>query len=298
MAIQDINQRQHLIIRRLKRKPSSFNELQEYMEQESEIRGYDLTMSIRTFKRDRDSILSTYGIEIIYNHSLKEYIIDDSFSADVDERIMEAFDLIDTFKINQDLSKFVRFEKRKAIGSEHMLGILHAIKNRLLLHFGYHKYAEVQQSSRAVHPYLLKEFKNRWYLLAKDIKDQKMKTFALDRITYIDIKQTGFIPDNEFNADTFFQNSFGIERNTNDVLSDVILSFTPFQGKYLKSMPLHHTQEIMLDNEQELRIKLKIYLTHDFLLELLSLGANVRVIAPNILIDQLKEHYTKALNQY
>ncbi len=298
MAIQEINQRQHLIIRRLKRNPCTFEELQDYLKQESEIRGDDLTMSIRTFKRDRENIFITYGIDIEYDSSIKAYKINKDFPLEVEERIMEAYDLIDTFKLNQDIKNFVHFDQRKAHGTDNMYGILHAIKNKLVIHFEYHKYADINATFRKAHPYLLKEFKSRWYLLAKDLKDNRIKTFALDRIISIELKKEKFNIPADFDAHAFFKHSFGIERNEDDVLNEVVLSFSAFQGKYLKSMPLHHSQEVLIDNEQEFRIKLNIYLTHDFLLELLSFGANVRVISPNILIEQLKEHYTKALNQY
>jgi hypothetical protein len=58
----------------------------------------------------------------------------------------------------------------------------------------------------------------------------------------------------------------------------VILSFGPFQGKYIKSLPLHNTQEIIEDTDDELRIRLTLYLTHDFLMELLAYGDTVKVI--------------------
>jgi len=298
MAIQEINQRQHLIIRRLKRNPCTFEELQDFLKQESEIRGDDLTMSIRTFKRDRENIFVIYGIDIEYDPSIRAYKINLDFPLELEERIMEAYDLIDTFKLNQEISDFIHFEQRKAQGTDNMSGILHATKNTLVIHFEYHKYADITATSRKAHPYLLKEFKSRWYLLAKDLKDNRMKTFALDRIKSIDITQEKFVKPDDFNPKDFFKHSFGIERNENDVLNEVVLSFTAFQGKYLKSMPLHDSQKEIMNNEQEYRIKLNIYLTHDFLLELLSFGANVKVISPNILIEQLKEHYTKAFNQY
>jgi predicted DNA-binding transcriptional regulator YafY len=67
---------------------------------------------------------------------------------------------------------------------------------------------------------------------------------------------------------------------------------------YIKSLPLHESQEVLVDNEQEILIKLKIYLTHDFLMDILSHGENVKVIQPAGLIEQLKLNYTNAINQY
>jgi predicted DNA-binding transcriptional regulator YafY len=77
----------------------------------------------------------------------------------------------------------------------------------------------------------------------------------------------------------------------------VVLSFEPFQGKYIKSLPLHETQEVLIDNEKELRISLNIYLTHDFKMEILSFGENVKVIEPQDFAEELKETYKAALEK-
>ena len=69
-------------------------------------------------------------------------------------------------------------------------------------------------------------------------------------------------------------------------------------GKYIKSLPLHDSQEIITDNEDELQIKLKLVITHDFLMELLSFGENVKVIAPQSLVVDVKAVYSNALGRY
>ncbi|MEX2565062.1 MAG: WYL domain-containing protein [Cyclobacteriaceae bacterium] len=68
----------------------------------------------------------------------------------------------------------------------------------------------------------------------------------------------------------------------------IIKKFDPFQGKYIKSLPLHESQEILIDNPQELRIRLTLFVTHDFFMELLSHGERVKVLKPAGLIEKLK----------
>ena len=75
-------------------------------------------------------------------------------------------------------------------------------------------------------------------------------------------------------------------------------NFHPFKGNYIKSLPLYHTQQILIDNEDELQIKLSLLITHDFVMELLSFGENVMVLKPASLADQLKESYQNSLKQY
>ena len=79
---------------------------------------------------------------------------------------------------------------------------------------------------------------------------------------------------------------------------EVILSFDPFQGKYIKTLPLHESQVILKDNEQELLIKLSLYITHDFFMEVLSFGENVKVIQPESLISDLKRTYKNVIKLY
>ena len=61
---------------------------------------------------------------------------------------------------------------------------------------------------------------------------------------------------------------------------------------------MYHTQQILIDNEDELQIKLSLLITHDFVMELLSFGENVMVLKPASLADQLKESYQNSLKQY
>ena len=102
----------------------------------------------------------------------------------------------------------------------------------------------------------------------------------------------------DFNVNNHFKNSFGIISPNGLLPEEIILSFEPFQGKYIKSLPLHESQEILTDNEEELRIKLKLVITHDFFMEILSYGENVKVLKPEHLINDLKEAFRNALNQY
>ena len=147
-------------------------------------------------------------------------------------------------------------------------------------------------------PYVLKEFKNRWYVLAKDIEDERVKTFALDRLTELEITNKRFKIQSNYSVDNHYKYSFGIMSPNGDKPEQIVLSFDPVQGKYAKSLPWHHSQEVLVDNDEELRVKLTLYITHDFFMELLSHGDTVRVIEPASLIEDLKANYKSALGMY
>lgn len=171
-------------------------------------------------------------------------------------------------------------------------------QSKLKIKFTYQKFWEEEISQRLVEPYALKEFKNRWYVLAKDSKDNNIKSFALDRLTNLEITTQHYqYPDN-YNVEQNYRYCFGIISPNGLDPQDIVLSFDPFQGKYIKTLPLHETQQILVDNEKETRIKLKLCLTHDLIMELLSYGDNLKVLEPKSLVDQIKKAHEKAYKQY
>ena len=290
--------RHRLIMRKIKKYPATFNEIADYLEFESELQGYNFNIGKRTFQRDLDDIRSIHNTDIQYDFSRKVYFIDNEEQSEVNERILEAFDTFNALNISDRLSNHIHFEKRRPQGTENLYGLLHAIKNQVQIKFTYQKYWEDELTQRQVEPYALKEFKNRWYVLAKDLNDKKVKSFALDRLTALEITKIKFQLPINFDVNEHFKYSFGIISPNEDEPQEVILSFTPFQGKYIKSLPLHESQQVLVDNNVEFRLKLMLYITHDFIMELLSYGANLKVIQPDSLIDELKRVFRDALNQY
>lgn len=290
--------RYNLIIKKLRKRPSTFAEIEEYLALESEIQAYNFNVSKRTFQRDRDDIRSLYNINIMFDFSKKVYYIDFDEQPEANERILEAFDTFNALNLTDRLSKHIHFEKRKPQGTEHLYGVLHAIKNQFLIKFVYQKYWEDDLSERLVEPYALKEFKNRWYVLSKDLGDNKIKSFSLDRIKDLEISNKKFQFPKDFDVNEHYKYCFGIISPNDLKPENVILSFNVFQGKYIKSLALHDSQEILIDNDVELRIQLKLFITHDFFMELLSFGENLKVIEPQSLIHDIKSTVRKIQGIY
>ena len=290
--------RYNLIIKKLRKQPADFEQISTYLSLESELQEYNFNVSKRTFQRDLDDIRSLYNIDIVYDFSRKVYFIDLEEQPEVNERILEAFDTFNALNITDRLSNYIHFEKRRPQGTENLYGLLHAIKNKVQISFSYKKFWEDEMSQRTAEPYALKEFKNRWYVLANDLKDNKVKSFALDRLTELEITRKKFQLPIDFDVNEHYKYCFGIISPNEHQPQEVILSFDPFQGKYIKTLPLHESQVILKDHEEELLIKLTLFLTHDFLMEILSYGDNVKVIQPESLIEDLKTSYENALKLY
>lgn len=289
----------NLIIQKLRKKPATFQEIADFLARESELQGYDFNISKRTFQRDLDVIRSLFNIDIQYNFSSKIYsIIEDEFS-DLSARILESFNLFNAFQQTERIANHVHFEERRPQGAEHLSGCIYAISNRKISTFTYYKFWQDEPTYRRVAPLALKEFKSRWYLLALDLNDNnKMKTFGLDRITELHFLRETFERPTNFNVLEAFRHCFGVMNEEGKKVQNIVLSFTPFQGRYIKTMPLHHSQEILIDNEIELRINLKMLTTHDFLMELMHYGDQVKVLEPQSLVKTMKIELEKALQRY
>ena len=294
-----------LIIKKIKATPyakyeeieSFINKQFEYFQEQDE--KLFMGISKRTFQRDVKEIKSLFSIDIEYSTKNKGYFINpNNMENSQFQRLMEAFDLINSLNLAEDLALIIHLEKRKPAGTENLTDLIFAIKNKLVVAFSYQKYWDDEISVRSVQPYALKEFKNRWYLLANDTQDGGIKSFGLDRLTKLVITDKYFKTSPTFNIEEMYRYCFGIMNADEDDPQEIILSFDPHQGKYIKSLPLHETQQILIDNDDQLRIHLKLFITHDFVMELLAHGQTVTVIQPQILIDKLKENYLNSISKY
>jgi predicted DNA-binding transcriptional regulator YafY len=100
-----------------------------------------------------------------------------------------------------------------------------------------------------------------------------------------------------FDVDDYFRYAFGISSFKGKPVT-VVLSFTPLQGKYIKTQPLHASQQILIDNKKELRVSIEVGVTIELIMTLLSLGNRVKVLQPASLKKTLKDELAQALAQY
>ena len=285
-------------LKRLQQSRATFKDLSVYLDSRAELTDEVIGFSKRTFQRDIQDIKAIFNIDILYDRKSKAYFIDSVDKSTTTDRLLEAFEMFNAMKISDDLSHFIHFEKRKPQGTHHFHGLLHCIKNNFVVKFPYHKYDDDIIVNREVEPYALKEFKSRWYLIAKDQNDKHVKAFGLDRIQELNITKKKFVPPENFNANDLYKNYFGIVNTSIDKAEEIILSFDNFNGKYIKSFPLHESQQIIVDNNKETRIKLFLHTTLDFEIELLSHGDRVKIISPDRLRKRMREIYKNALDNH
>ena len=299
MAKQDYIFRYLTIIKKLRRSgEATFKEINDYLEKESEFLDRPFSISNRTFIRDLNEIRTLFKIDIEYDFSKGVYFIAEDQHSDLNNRMLESIETINSLKMVGDIARYMFFEKRKAHGTHHFYGLIHAIKNRIVLRLIHQKYDHDEPTERLAEPLALKESKGRWYLLAKDQNDRRIKTFGLDRI--LDFQTTANRFDYPANLDVneIFRYCFGVINPDDCQPDEIVLSFEPEQGKYIKSYPIHESQTVLTENDKELRIKLTLFITHDLIMEILSYGMSVKIITPEKLIKDVSKIYQGAINQY
>jgi len=183
-------------------------------------------------------------------------------------------------------------------GINFLTEILTSIKNKTKCRLHYKRFNQDKAKQYIYHPYVLKEYRNRWYVTGLSESNSMLVTFALDRINKIEIIEETFERISSFKAPEYFKYSFGITSINKAKPIDVILSFKPTQAAYLKSQPLHQSQKILIDDDQELRIGIKVYNTYELKSAILSNGSDVKIIEPEELRLEIKQILSEALNKY
>ncbi|ADQ81626.1 WYL domain-containing protein [Riemerella anatipestifer] len=300
-----------------KKQGISYEETKIFLEDKFREKGLDLKFSEKTFKRDRVLIAEFLGLETQYKKSFGTFTISKDEFEQEKEYDLENILLIEAYRKSKKNSKFILFEKRKPNGLYHFSTFIKAIKGGRVVSLYYHKYTENKPKKRVLVPYAIKEYQNRWYLLATDfsvnnktnlenflatrkkpkLEMPKIKSFAFDRISNVEIHHTRQLRYTHLIEDSFVH-SFGVSSTIDETPQEIILSFTPHQGKYIKSLPLHHSQEILVENDKELTIKVKLFPTYDFTQEILSHGSNVIVTSPKSYRDEIAKIINEMAEKY
>ena len=301
MAVIDQIIRSLLIIKKINSKTPkhiSLKVLQEYIANEMELRGVSEGTSESTIKRDIRYINNQLSIKIAFDRNINSYAVESKLSLLNIEEILEPFDILNALNAESGLSNIIIAEKYQTKGIEHIKQLIEAIRVSRLITFQYVKFGAIEGIERILQPYAIKQIKGRWYVIGMEPNKFELRTFGLDRVSDLVITNRQFKKDTEVDVKEKFKFSFGIYSSDEYPIENVILSFDANDGNYLKSVPLHHSQLILKDNESEFIISLKIKITHDFIMEILSRSWSLKVIEPQSLRDKVCDIYRAALDRY
>lgn len=289
-----------LIIQKLsgKNKFIPADELISYLNLQMELRGYEVGLSIRTLQRDIAEIESMFEIEIKNRRGKGYFIVERPVNADMRyEELLLNFDLLTSINNSAETSGFIIPEHHRPKGVKSIPMLIHAIKNSNVIHFDYKLVRKDNKIiSKTVNPYFLKESLGLWYLVAIDDMG-KLRIFAVDRIINPELLHSRFKRDESLNPNNLFQNSYGIWDDESISVEEVEPSYSPLDGYFIKATPLHSSQEIIIDNNEEFRIRLHIRITNDFVMALLARSNSLTVIKPQSLRTRIREIYRYAIER-
>lgn len=289
-------QRYLLLIRKVRKHPYiTLDELRRDVEQELIARGELIRgLSQRTIERDIREIRSALGISIDYSPSERGYFIpqDEVASSDL-ERILEPFEVLTAMRQDTGVLDFILTERRRAAGTEHLYGLVYAIRRGLCVAFDYCKFWSADTSRRIIEPYALKETCGRWYVVGIDLADRQLKTFGLDRIACLAVGQERFRKDPTIDIQERFRHSLTVDMA--DKVEHIVFSVGASDAAYLKTMPIHPSQRIVCSTSQRTTFSLDVYLTPDVVMELLSRAQTLRIEEPECLRTQILKIYETGL---
>ena len=279
-----------------KRGPISLKELMQEVESRSALFTQDVACSRSTILRTVDALKADAGVE---SGRRGYWLAEDETE---DDRLLDSLQLLDSVYYDKSIADFVLPEHSRLKGTEHLRPLVRAIKNSVRVKFRYRKYNNTSEHVRTVEPYALKEYRRRWYLLAVEVGGRieeagEIKTWGLDRIEELTVMGDRFAKNRDLDVAGEFRNSTGIYSNSELPVEEVVLSFPPEGGRYNAAFPLHESQETILENEEEFRIRLRVRITYDFVMELLSQTQDMTVLAPQHLKEELTAIYRDAIER-
>lgn len=252
----------------------------------------------RTFYNYRAAVEELFSINIECDASTFEYYIasDDAHSESVTNWVLNSAVMNDVLSSARDISHKIFIEEVPS-AREFLSPIIDALRNNQTIKFTYHPYTRSMATPDVVvEPYFLKIFKQRWYITGRHVQSDKVKTYALDRMSELTLQTDNFLPDPDFDAETYFKDSFGIIFTQNDV-KVITLKVDSHQAKYFRALPLHHSQIEMVHDAYSI-FTYKLRITPDFVEELLSHGPRVTVMSPPELRAMVISNLKQSINNY
>ena len=195
--------------------------------------------------------------------------------------------------------EFIEFESLPpAKGTSFIGDLLQVIKDQKQIILYYQGFNHESEKKYKLHPYLLKEYRNRWYLIAWNVDKGMINTFGLDRIKSIENKEKYFEFDSSFNSTDYFRESFGITAPQKLKVKKVMLKFSRSQANYIISQPLHPSQKIIEKKSKSITIELNVMISYELKSQILSYGHSVEVLSPKNLKQEIIDELKNTLSNY
>ena len=299
---------------------------------ELELQGFPAVSSLNTIRQDLDHIGTTYpdinilanrsGRNVTYSYENPESSIfklpfNDDELAQLSQcmAILSQFEgtpqmdwmrtFIDRFRlslnIDMDGRQVVGFDECRYLrGKEYFSTLLAAICNRRVLAIGYKSFRRGSTKQVILHPYFIKEYNNRWFLLGREHGFDSISHLAFDRIETIEpVTGVAYIDNTEhdFNDD-YFSDIIGVTKHLELEPQKVRLLVTPSLYPYIKTKPLHETQKLKASGPDGYEIEIEVRPNYELEQLILSYGDGMTVLAPYTLRNKIQARIANSLKNY
>lgn len=259
----------------------------------------EMSIPPRTFHRWRIAIEELFQISIEYDKWRGYYIEDRS---DIERNSMRKW-LINTLRsiissMRANICANILASKKFLPVNVSLTTILEAIRDRGTLRVTHRGFAKPESTTFILKPYGLKIFKQRWYVLAEsEYTDHRLLVYALDRFEAMErTDETYEIPE-DFDVARHFQLSYGVT-GLNSSPELVQLKVDASQVPYFRSLPLHRSQKEEETAKDYSIFSYYVVPTYELRQEILSHGANVEVVSPKAVREQIKEEIAEMHKLY
>ena len=191
----------------------------------------------------------------------------------------------------------VDFERNSnLIGLKYLNPLYNYISRKQVINVHYQSFTSLETKTWTVSPYLLKEYRNRWFLLGMRHRDGKLLTMALDRIKGIDSDDNEqFVEKKGFDSRTFFKDVIGVTKTRKTPLATVRFEADKDQAPYVETKPLHASQMVLERDEDTGKVifEIKVVLNVEFYAQILSFGPGVKILAPEAAVKTMRDMVRK-----
>lgn len=255
----------------------------------------------RSFHRHKNAIKEMFDIDIECNKRTGRYTIanaDDMNQGGVRTWLLNTFAVNNLINESHHLKRRILFEEIPS-GQKYLTTIIEAMRDGLTIMLTYQSFNRREPATFEVHPYCVKVFKQRWYLVAYSPYFDELRIYALDRIFDVETTETRFKLPKNFDAKEFFSEVFGIiidEENYN--VEIVKVKVLTGQREYFRTLPLHHSQHETETTDDYSIFAFRLRPTFDFVQELRRYGSEVEVLSPQWLRNEMAAEMARTAEIY
>lgn len=289
-------------------------------------------ISVRTVQGDIQMMRSDkhgYNAPIeVYDHKYYRYADEDYSIANMplsqnDYNVMQ--EAVDMLRQLEDFDQFAemsdvvrRLQDKLAISKDNRKPVIHFesapdlkglkllnpiynyIVHKQTIRIMYQSFNATEPTEYIFSPYILKEFRNRWFVFGTKITDLRIYNLALDRIISVEPCEAPYYENQEFDSEHFFDDVIGVSKKLHDIPRCVRFWANAEQSKYIKTKPLHPSQKLENENQEDgsCIFQIEVCINFEMYSVFMSYGPGVKIIYPHFAVSYMKERLKEAAALY